>query len=60
MKSNNLKLFIIRKYILAKSAQDAIKKERFTQVDDVWVDDDWKKEQNDNLTRVIGFQKSKK
>lgn len=37
------KLFIVRKYILAKSASDAIKKDKTTPVDDVWVDEDFKK-----------------
>jgi len=37
------KLFVIRKYIFAKSAVDAIKKDKTTPVEDVWVDDDFKK-----------------
>ena len=37
------KLFVIRKYIFAKSAVDAIKKHKTTPVDDVWVDEDFKK-----------------
>ena len=37
------KLFIIRKYIMAKNANDAIKKDKTSPVDDVWVDDEWKK-----------------
>ena len=42
MKSGD-KLFVIRKYILAKSASDAIRKDKTTPVDDVWVDEDFKK-----------------
>lgn len=38
------KLFIIKKYVMAKSASDAIKKDPQVQIDDVWVDEDWKKE----------------
>ena len=37
------KLFVVRKYILAKSASDAIRKDKTTPVDDVWVDEDFKK-----------------
>jgi hypothetical protein len=50
------KLFIIRKYIIAKSAADAIKKDRKTPPDDVWMDEDWRKE---NLAKqaeqAVGF-----
>lgn len=38
------KVYIVRKYIIAKSAQEALKKEPKTKVDDVWVDDDTHKE----------------
>lgn len=37
------KLFIIRKYIPAKTASEAIKKESKYPVDDVWWDDDNRK-----------------
>jgi len=37
------KLFVIKKYVMAKSAHDAIKKDKKTQVDDVWVHEDWHK-----------------
>ena len=37
------KLFVIRKYVLARSAKEAIRAERKAPVDDVWLDDDWKK-----------------
>lgn len=35
------KRYIIRKYVMATSAQDAIKKEKKLQVDDIWVDQDY-------------------
>jgi len=38
------KLFVVRKYIYAKSVKEAIKKDKTKEVDDCWVDDDWKKE----------------
>ena len=37
------KMFIVRKYVLAPSAADAIKRESKQPVFDVWLDDDWKK-----------------
>lgn len=36
------KRYIIRKYIYAQSAMDAIKKDKTSPVDDVWVDVDYK------------------
>jgi hypothetical protein len=50
--SINNKLYVIRKYIKANSAQDAIKKEKKFRVDDVWLDEDYK---NAHLTDAIGF-----
>ncbi len=49
------KLFIIRKYITAYSAKNAIKLDKKTPVDDVWVDDDWKKDNLNKNTEAIGF-----
>lgn len=49
------KLYIIRKYIKASSAQEAIKLDKTTPVDDVWVDDNWKKKEEQNLASAIGF-----
>jgi len=37
------KLFVVRKYIMAKSAAEAIRKDKSSKVDDVWVDDEFKK-----------------
>lgn len=49
------KRFIIKKYVMAKSAHDALKKERRIRPDDVWVDEDWKKENPNQLASVIGY-----
>lgn len=49
------KLFVIRKYIKAFSAKEAIKKDGVTPVDEVWVDDEWKKNQQYGLADAIGF-----
>lgn len=50
------KRYIIRKYILASSVQEALRKERRTKPDDCWVDDEWKKENPNQLVSAIGFQ----
>ena len=50
------KLYIVRKYIMAKSASEAIKKERKIIPDDVWVSDEWLKDNKDNLTSAIGYE----
>lgn len=54
MKKDNTKMFILRKYVRAKSASDAIRKDKLTPVDDCWVDEDWKKQQT-ALESAIGF-----
>lgn len=50
----NKKLFIVRKYIMASSATEAIKLDKITPVDDVYIDNDWQKE---NMYKVnpVGF-----
>lgn len=35
------KRFIVRKYVMARSAKDAIRKERATEAHDVWLDENW-------------------
>jgi hypothetical protein len=52
----NQKLFIVKKFIMASSAIEAIRKEKKIPVDDVWVDDDWKKGNSEKLANAIGFQ----
>lgn len=49
MKTNkkDLKRFIIRKYIMASSAQDAVRKDRVWKVDEVFIDDQWIKDNKD-------------
>lgn len=51
----NKKLFVVRKYIMAKDAKEAIKLDRKTKVDDVWVDNDWKRDNKNQLPSAIGF-----
>lgn len=47
------KLFIVRKYIIAKDALSAIKKDKTTPVSDVWIDEEFKKTQTG--ASAIGF-----
>ena len=54
MKKDNRKLFIVKKYIMATSASDAIRKDKKTPPDSVWVDDKWA-ETNQQLASAIGF-----
>ena len=60
----NEKLFIVRKYIKAESAADAIRKEKSCGVDDVWIDEDWKKrdedQRNNRLESAVGFKRQEK
>jgi len=51
------KLFIIRKYIYADSAFQALKKDKKTAADECWIDDDWKKNNMQEERNKIGFKK---
>lgn len=46
------KLYVIKKYVMAKSAAGAIRKDRDTPPHDVWVDEAWR---DKNLAEAIGF-----
>ena len=54
MKKKQQKLFIVRKYIWATNAREAIKNDKNTEVADCWLDDDWKKQQ-EQTANAIGF-----
>ena len=54
MDEKEKKRFVVRKYIMAKSALDAIRLDNISPVDDVWVDEEWKK---DNTK--VGFNTNK-
>jgi len=51
--------YIIRKYITAKSALGAIRKDKKTPVHDCWIDEDFKKQQNQELASCVGFSAEK-
>lgn len=52
------KRFIVRKYVMAASAAEAIRKERRVSVDDVWVDDEWNKANLQTGGIRVGFKKT--
>ena len=54
--SKPFKQFVVRKYVMARTATEAIRLEKKYDVDDVWIDDDWKK-QNVEMKQVKGFKK---
>lgn len=47
-------LYIVRKYIWASNASEAIKKDKLTPVQDARIDDEWKKNSNQPKD-AIGF-----
>lgn len=49
------KLYIVRKYIMASSAHEALKLERKRRPDDVFIDSDWQRNNPTQLESVIGF-----
>lgn len=53
------KRYIVRKYIMAKSASEALRKEKKVRPDDCWVDEDWKKDNQQQLVSAIGFSVNK-
>jgi hypothetical protein len=59
MRRRQEKLFVVRKYIKAASAADAIRKDRRHPVDEVWIDDEWKKGAAARLEDAIGFSQSR-
>lgn len=46
------KLYVVQKYVMAVSAQAALRKEKKVAAHDVWIDNNWKEKQ---LTEAIGF-----
>lgn len=60
------KLFIIQKYVVASSIHEALKIEKNTKPDEVWLDDDWKKAHKPEMTKdragftTLGTSRSRK
>lgn len=55
MKKSDKKLIVVKKFIYALSAAEAIRVERKMKPDEVWIDDDWRKNQSQDKTGAIGF-----
>lgn len=49
-------MFIVRKYVMALSVQDAIKKEPKAPIHEVFIDDEWSKGNRTELAQAIGYQ----
>jgi hypothetical protein len=49
------KLFVVRKYIKALDAAQAIRMDKKTPVHDCYVDDEWARGQRQELAGAIGF-----
>ncbi len=54
MKSE-LKMFVVRKYVMADSVEGALRKEKSTKPHEVFVDNEWRKNNKDSLASAIGF-----
>lgn len=52
-----LKMFIVRKYVLAESASDALRKEHKIQPDECFIDDEWRKSNVEIEGKKVGFKK---
>lgn len=48
------KLYVVKKYVWARNAAEAIKIEKSRNTDDVWIDEEWKRNQS-NPKDAIGF-----
>ena len=58
LQKHNKKLFCVKKFISARSAKEAIKLERKASVDEIWIDEEWKKNNTNQLPSSIGFDVS--
>jgi hypothetical protein len=49
------KMFVVKKFIKATSAAAAIRKDRSTPPDEIWIDEDWKRGSASALASAMGF-----
>lgn len=59
---NNImkKLFVVQKYIVARTISEALKIEKHTKPDECWLDDDWKKAHKPEMgNKSLGFTSKK-
>lgn len=50
-----LKKFIIKKYVMARSAAHAMRLERRMHADDCWIDEEWRKANEEKVLSQMGF-----
>jgi hypothetical protein len=50
------KLYVIQKYIVASSIVEALKLEKHTRPEEIWLDEDWKKAHKPAMGKSIGFK----
>lgn len=56
-KPKNITRYVVRKLIMASSALDAIRKEKDSPVNSVWIDEEYEKlNTNKELAPAMGFQ----
>jgi hypothetical protein len=55
MKKPKEKMYIVSKYVMADSVAQAIRREPKQPVHEVFVDDDWRKNNTDRLADAVGF-----
>ena len=56
----DLKLFVIRKYILAESAAQALRKDKDHLPDDCWLDEDYRRMKTQDKAPSVGFKRKHK
>ena len=57
------KIYVVRKYVVATSVEDALKKEKDTKVDDCWLEEQTQKAWLDDRAGVIrnaGFNRDER
>lgn len=55
MSKRTQKMYVVRKYVMAESVSSALRKERKVKPHEVFVDEDWRKQNKDRLADAIGF-----
>jgi|JI8StandDraft_1071087.scaffolds.fasta_scaffold00207_39 hypothetical protein len=58
-KTQPLNQYIIRKIVVAKDVTDALRKEKKQHADEVFIDENWKRIQDEKATTIIGFDTTK-
>lgn len=48
-------MYVVRKYVMAENAAQALRREPKQPVHDIFVDDDWRKNNTDRLADAIGY-----